>query len=164
MKKLPAIELKEYEIDEVDGEFVHNVTNTERHPLFFNNKSMLVGKQYGILEKGLEQELFSMLGVVDKKAIKSFTNGDEVDSEQVIKITELLSIDHMKDIIWLAFVGAKNGECYDLEEFKEKYDEDFQTTLGVYMEVLMSNFKENNQPNAFKTGLAKSVASLGGKK
>lgn len=163
--KLSVIELKEYEIvEETSGEFIHKVTNTERHPLFFTNHSLKIGKQFGILEQGLEQELFAMLSVVDQKSLKSFTNGEDVESEQVIAITQLLSLDHMKDVIWLAYVGAKTGECYELEEFKEKYDEDFQTTMQVYMDILTSNFKDKNKPNAFKTGLSKSLGKPEGKK
>lgn len=163
--KLPVIELKEYEIvEDTNGEFIHKVTNTERHPLFFTNASLKIGKQYGILEQGLEQELFSMLSVVDQKSLKSFTNGDEVESEQVIAITQLLSLDHMKDVIWLAYTGAKTGDCYDLEEFKEKYDEDFQTTMQVYMDVLTHNFRDKNKPSAFKAGLSKSLGKVDGKK
>lgn len=163
--KLPVIELKEYEIvEDTHGEFVHKVINTERHPLFFTNTSLKIGKQYGILEKGLEQELFSMLSVIDHQSLKSFTNGDDVDSEQVIAITQLLSLDHMKDVIWLAYTGAKTGECYDLEEFKEMYDEDFQTTMQVYMDILTYNFRDKNKPNAFKAGLSKSLGKVDGKK
>ena len=165
MSKLTVIELKEYEIiEDAKGEFIHRITNTERHPLFFNNRSLMVGKQYGILEKGLEQELFGMLAVLDADAIKSVTNGGEVESGQVMALTEMISVDHMKDVIWLAYTGAKTGECYDLEEFKEKYNEDFQTIMGVYMDILTSNFKDKNKPNAYKAGLAKSLGKPDGKK
>lgn len=156
--------MKEYEIVEQSGEFIHKVTKVERHPLFFTNHSLKIGKQYGILEQGLEQELFAMLSVIDKKSLKSFTDGDDVESDQVIAITSLLSLDHMKDVIWLAYTGAKTGECYDLEEFKEKYDEDFQTTMQVYMDILTTNFKNNNKPSAYKAGLDKFVGKVEGKK
>lgn len=166
MKKLPVIELREYEIEEIDGEFLRKVVSAERHPLYFSNYSLLVGKQNGILEKGLEQELFGMLSVIDKDSINKFSSGQEVDSETAIKLTELLSLDHMKDIIWLAYVGARSGECIGNEEFKEKYDEDFQTVISTYMEILVSNFRNQGEKNSFKSGLTKSVAKpiAGGKK
>ncbi len=162
--KLPVIELKDHEIVNLNGEFEKKITNVERRPLYFTNYSLKVGKEYGILKDGLEQELFAMLAVVDQNAIKSLASDEEVDAAQVIALTQFLSLDHMKNIIWLSYIGAQPGECYSLDEFKEKYDEDFQTILQVYMEILTANFKDVNKPNQFKAGLTKSLGKFEGKK
>lgn len=164
MTKLQSVELKEYEIVEVDGEFERKEISSEKHPLYFTNRSLLVGKQYGILEKGLEQELFSFLAVIDPNSIKEITKGGEIETDQLVSITKLISLDHMKDIIWLAYVGAKTGECLDNEEFKELYDEDFKTVMSVYMSILTSNFENQNKQNKFKEGLNKSFGKIDGSK
>ncbi|MDW0112205.1 hypothetical protein QT711_03345 [Sporosarcina saromensis] len=165
MSKLTVIELKEYEIKEVNGEFERVVTNIERHPLYFNNHSLRVGKQYGILEKGLEQELFALFALMGADTVESVTKNGEMDSSKVLPLTELLTLDRMKDIIWLAYVGAKTDDYLDNEDFKELFDEDFETTMGIYVEVLMSNFQNVNKPNKFKAGLSKSTSKpKGGKK
>lgn len=159
MTKLQSVELKEYEIVEVDGEFERKEISSEKHPLYFTNRSLLVGKQYGILEKGLEQELFSFLAVMDPNSIKEITKGGEIETDQLLSITQLISLDHMKDIIWLAYVGAKTGECLDSEEFKALYAEDFQTVMTVYMSILTSNFENQSKQNKFKEGLNKSLSN-----
>lgn len=162
--KLPVIELKEHEIVPVNGEFEKQVTNTERCPLYFTNYSLKVGKEFGILKDGLEQELFAMLSVVNQSSLQTLAKDQEIAAEDVIALTQLLSLDHMKDIIWLAYIGASSGECHGLEEFKERYDEDFQTVMQVYMGILTANFKDMNTPNQFKAGLNKSLGKFEGKK
>lgn len=164
MTKLHVIELKDREIVEENGDFIQKVTHTERCPLFFNNRSLLVGKQTGILEKGLEQELFSMLAVLDPETVKSVTSGksvgdEDVNSNQLLTLTEIISVDHMKDIIWLAYVGAQKDDCLNNDDFKEKYDEDFATIMKDYMAVLTTNFKDAGKENKFKQGLGKSLGS-----
>ena len=165
MTKLQTIELKEYEIKEVDGGFERVLISSEKHPLFFSNRSLLIGKQRGILEKGLEHELFSLIQALDPITVNAVTNGADVESEQLLSLMDAISLDHMKDIIWLAYVGAKTSDCLENEDFKEMFDEDFQTTVLIYLQILTSNFKTQNDKNKFKEGLSKSLASnKGGKK
>lgn len=162
--RLQTIELKEYEIQEINGEFERVLINSEKHPLFFSNRSLLVGKQMGILERGLEQELYSLLAALDPNTLNAVTNGMNVESAQLLALMEVISLDHMNDIIWLAYIGAKSNECLDNEDFKERFNEDFQTTVLIYMQLLTSNFQKQNK-NKFKEGLSKSIASTkGGKK
>ena len=157
LKKLQSITLVEYEIIESDGEFVGKEISSEKHPLYFTNRSLMIGRDYGILEKGLEDELLSLLVSLGTDTAKSAMAGKEVDVSDVMFDAGLPSMDRMKDIIWLAYVGAKtSGEYLDRDEFKELFNPDYQECMTTYVGVLTSNFSD--QPNKFSDGLKKSTS------
>ncbi|MFL0507127.1 hypothetical protein ACH0B5_15405 [Ureibacillus sp. 179-F W5.1 NHS] len=157
-RKLPVVELFDVEVKEENGEFFEEKTNKERFPLFFNNHSLKVGREYGILEKALESELLEMISAM---GIEAATKG-ELSAAEVVLVKDKLDKDHMKNVIYLGYVGPRN-DFYDLETFKNKYNADFEEVLDTYLNLLMYNFSKDTNNN-FKKALEQATEKQKGKK
>lgn len=157
--KLLVIDLKETEIVDLgDGEFESRVISSKKHPLLFNHRALRVAKREGILETGLEQELFMFLAALGPDAVKKHANEEEMDIEtdDVIRITSVTSLDHMKDLIWCAYVGAcsPNSEYLERDDFKDMYDADFEETMQVFVKLLATSLQRSDN-NKFAGNLKK---------
>lgn len=154
--KLQVIELKEIEVVDLgNGEFESRVVGTERAPLMFSNRALQLAKREGILETGLEEELFNLYAVMGQATNGRTLKKDAVDiqGEDLLKVSSIISLDHMKDLIWCAYVGAKTGSnvYYSRDEFKDLYDEDFGETLLVFVELVSSSVQRDE--NKFASNL-----------
>lgn len=153
--KLQVIELKETDIEEVaNGEFQEVTLSVEKRPLLFNHRALLLAKREGILETGLEQELFLILHALGPDVLKS--EDDDLGAADVLKISAIITLDHMKDLIWCAYVGAiRDGVHHDRDEFKELYDVGFTETLQTFIALLQSSVSKEKPKNKFAADLNK---------
>lgn len=147
--KIHSIELKDYEVLEVEGgSFEKRYINPKRHPAFLTHRSMAKGKHLGITNSSLLGELLKLnsLSGNDGK-IKS----KDITPEQA----ELLDNDKYLPVIYLGIIGASKSSEMTYDEFLDKYHGDTEQILNDYIALIEPYIQEN--PNKFKASLEEST-------
>lgn len=145
VKKIHSVVLKDIQFVEIEGEFKEVVENEKKYPLFLSNHSLRRGRDLGIIDSSLIQDLLGL-----EKNVK----GKE-DDEAARSLLDDLSEEKMQNVIYLAFIGANPRSEFTLDDFLQRYHGDYTKTLTLYMEILKSSIGDSN--NKFAAGLRKST-------
>ncbi|UOE54918.1 hypothetical protein [Cytobacillus oceanisediminis] len=145
VKKIHSVVLKDIQFVEIEGEFKEVVENEKKYPLFLSNHSLRRGRDLGIIDSSMIQDLLGL-----EKNVK----GKE-DDEAARSLLDDLSEEKMQNVIYLAFIGANPKSEYTLDDFLQRYHGDYTETLTLYMEILKSSIGDSN--NKFAAGLRKST-------
>lgn len=145
VKKIHSVVLKDIQFVEIEGEFKEVVENEKKYPLFLSNHSLRRGRDLGIIDSSLIQDLLGL-----EKNVK----GKE-DDEAARSLLDDLSEEKMQNVIYLAFIGANPRSEFTLDDFLQRYHGDYTETLTLYMEILKSSIGDSN--NNFAAGLRKST-------
>ena len=139
--KIQTVTLKVKEIVEVDGQFQEKVISTKKYPAALTNKSLLLGKQMGILEGSKITDVIGMTKV-----------SQNMSEEELAGDFDLLAYNQ---IIYLSVIGLNKNLELTLEEFLDMYQEPVEVTVDLYGDLLEGYFSDNK--NNFAQGLKNST-------
>ncbi|UOE96077.1 hypothetical protein [Alkalihalobacillus sp. LMS39] len=147
--KIFTVTLKEKEIIETsEGQFEEVVLKTKKYPAALTNKSLLIGKQLGILQGST---ITDVIGIVDFDTDKK--------EEDMAPGFDLLAYEQ---VIYLAVVGINKNFTLSLEDFLDQYDEPMDEKTELFGKLLEGYFSEGNKNN-FARGLQNSTKKKSGK-
>jgi hypothetical protein len=146
--KIHSIELKDYEVVEVEGEFEKRYINPKKYPAFLTHRALAKGRNQGITNSSLISELLKLnsLSGEDGKI-----NAENISPEQA----ELLDNEKYLPVIYLGIIGANKSSEMSYEDFLDKYHGDIEQTINDYVALIQPYIQEN--PNQFKSALEAST-------
>lgn len=146
--KIQTVTLKEFEINEVDGQFEKRIINSKKYPAALTNKSLQLGKDLGLLQSS---KLVSLLGFdeVDSNLI------DKNQEEAVKEVLNDFDILRYVKVIYLSLIGFNKHLDLTYEDFLEMFDETTETTMELFSKLIEAYM--SNDTNNFAKGLQQST-------
>jgi hypothetical protein len=140
--RIEKVNLITIEIQEVDGEFVTQVTAEKTVPCMITNFALKRGKDLGLLKTSLISSLVKLQGLEKAK-------GGEAAVLDALDETEI------QTVIYIGILGANKKIELTFEDFLDQYHYSFDETVELYTSLLKHYMPNDN--NAFAKGLAKST-------
>lgn len=144
-KKIHSVVLKDLNIVEIDGEFREVYENEKKVPLFLTNHALRRGRDLGLIESSMMQDLLAMEPLVKGK------KEDQAARDIVNEIPE----EKMLNVIYLAYLGANPKSEDTMDDFLQRYHEDTASTMELYFEIVKSSVV--NEDNKFAKSLQNST-------
>ncbi|WP_130068712.1 hypothetical protein [Bacillus albus] len=149
--KIQTVTLKDVGVQQVEGTYQKVYTNIKTYPAFLTNYAMKKGKELGILESSLFRD------VLQFQALGGLETSEEINPEVLEQVDET----NMHKVIYIAFTGANPDKKMSFDDFLRRYHEPLQTTMELYMNLVVDLIDQN--PNRFAQALQKSTSNKRGK-
>lgn len=146
---IEKVELYELKVVEVDGEYKQEKRNKKTLPAMITNYSLWYGKEHGLLETSLMDEMHNIIGVYsntqEPKKGASTKEVEKYGTSIMSKMSEITDESKITKVIFLGLVGANPDLDLEYGDFLKLYHGDLTQQIESYINLVINYTTEENE-------------------